>query len=260
MSVTTFWQALKATYGGSLAVLVAFPLLALVPVAFELVQHVVEVHDGMYDSIAGFRAAGSDSLRLGFGLMKIAALTVPLYWINRFLAYRDPSFARAVSGAACRRFAPFVMVQLALAAISLFVLPQTGSMSVVSLVGGQIVGCLLMAWGVSAPLDQGHVGPVTSASIMWRYLPWTFVFSWVAVLPLMIPHYLFASLAIGARVWLWPILVVDSLLVGCLTVVIGASGFVAATRAAAKKGVSLIPPRMPLPLDSAHRSSLRALR
>lgn len=255
----TFWEALKATYGGGFAFLVACPLLALVPVAFELLQHVVEVHDGMYESIAGFRAAGSDSLRLGFGLLKIAALTVPVYWITRFLAFRDPSFARTISGSACRRFAPFVVVQLALAAFSLFVLPQTGLMSIVSLVVGQIIGCLLMAWGVAAPLDNGHVGPTASASIMWRQLPWTFVFSLVAVLPLMIPHYLFASLAIGAGGLLWPILIVDSLLVGCLTAVIAASGFFAATRAATKKGVSLIPPRVPLPLDPAHGSSLRPL-
>lgn len=57
----TFWKALKATYAGGLAFIVACPILALVAVAFELMQHAIEVHDGMYDSVAGFRAAGSDS-------------------------------------------------------------------------------------------------------------------------------------------------------------------------------------------------------
>lgn len=121
---------------------------------------------------------------------------MPLYWINRFLAFRDPSFAITIRGPACRRFAPFVLVQLTIAAISMFVLPQTGLMFAVSLIGGQIIGIMLMAWGVAAPLDNGQVGPRASAAIMWRQLPWTFVFPWVAVLPLMIPHYRLASLAI----------------------------------------------------------------
>ena len=144
-----------------------------------------------------------------------------------------------------------------MAAISLFLLPQTGVVLVSSLVGGQIIGCLLMAWGVAAPLDNGRLGPAASAAIMWRQLPWTFVFSWVVVLPLMIPHYGLASLAIGAGTWLWPILIVDALLVGCLTAVIAAGGFVAAMRAAAKQGVSLVPPRASMRVDPPGRSGIR---
>ncbi len=41
-----FWTALKATYSGSSAFLIACPLLALIPVAFELLQHAVEAHIG----------------------------------------------------------------------------------------------------------------------------------------------------------------------------------------------------------------------
>jgi hypothetical protein len=52
----TFWKGLRTSYGGSLAFLAACPLLALVPVVFELLQHVAEVHIGMYDSIAAAKA------------------------------------------------------------------------------------------------------------------------------------------------------------------------------------------------------------
>jgi len=51
-----FWQAIKQSYRGSFAFLLACPLLALVPVAFELVQHMVEVHIGLYDSVEAAKA------------------------------------------------------------------------------------------------------------------------------------------------------------------------------------------------------------
>jgi hypothetical protein len=244
----TFWQGLKSTYCGSLAFMIACPLLALVPVLFELVQHGVEVHISMYDSIALARAAEHDPLRVGFGFLKIVALTVPIYWVNRFLASRDASFARRVSSPALRLFAVLLLVELALAGIQYFVLPQAGWAALASLVGGHVVACLLAAWAVAAPLGNATVGPLASMAIMIRQLPWTFVFTVAAILPLMISHYALASIAfVGPKALLWPVLIVDSLLVGWLAVVIIACSFFAAIRAATKAGVALVPPLEALP-------------
>ena len=69
----TFGQALKATYAGSIAFLVACPLLALFPVLFEVLQHAIEVHIGMYDSIAVAKAVEHDPLRMGLGILIPAA-------------------------------------------------------------------------------------------------------------------------------------------------------------------------------------------
>ncbi len=241
----TFWQALKSTYRGSAAFIVACPMLALVPVFFEIVQHIVETRHGMYDSIAGFRAAGSDSMRLGFGFVKIVALTLPNYWIDRFLASRDASFAKTIDRAAVRLFVPFLVVQLAFAAVQLFAVPQSAWAFLASLVVGQVFNCLLLAWGVAAALGSAAVGPRVSVAIMIRRLPWTFVFTWVAVLPLMVPHYVLGSLAIGRGAWVWPILITDALLVGWLSAVSIASTFFAATRAAGMAGVTLAPSSSP---------------
>ena len=101
----TFWTALKATYGGSLAFLIACPRLASIPVVFELLQHAVEVHIGMYDSIAAAKAVEHHPLRMAFGMLKIVALTVPLYWGTRFLPHRDAGFAGRVDRLAVRLFA-----------------------------------------------------------------------------------------------------------------------------------------------------------
>lgn len=238
----TFWRALRSTYSGSVAFIVACALLAFVPVFFELLQHAVEVHRGMYVSIAGARAAATDPVRLGFGFLKVIALTVSSYWVTRYLASRDASFAKRASRTAVRLFLAYMSFQLTVAAVMLFLVPQTSWAQITSLVVGQIVNCLVVAWGVAAPLGNAAVGPRASAALMFRQLPWTFVFLLVAVLPLMIPHYAMAYLSIGAKSLLWPILIVDSLLVGWLNAVIIASNFFAATRASIAAGVSLFPP------------------
>lgn len=236
----TFGQAFKASYTGSLAFLVACPLLALVPVIFEIIQHVVEVRIGMYASLASAKAVEHDPWRMGFGFVKIVALMVPGYWIVRFIASRDAGFAARVDHPAARLFAGFIVFEMALAAIQLFVLPPTGPVLLASFLIGQVIGCLLVAWGAAAALGNAAIGPRASVAIMARQLPWTFVFLLVAMLPLMIPHYVLGAMAIlGPRWVLWPVLIADSLLVGWLTAVIVTSGFQAATRAAARAGVTL---------------------
>ena len=227
----TFWTAFKETYRGSIAFMIACPLLTMVPEVFEILQHVVEVKIGLYASVAAAKALEHDPWRMGFGLLKVAALTVPTYWIVRFLAWRDP--ARA----AC----PVVLVvQLASAALQLFVLPRDGWALLVEFIVLQILAVLLHPWFVAAALGNPAIGPQRSVAIMARQTLWSFVFMLVAILPLMIPHYVLGALAIlGPKPFLWPVLVLDSLLVGWLSAVIVGSGFTVAMRAAAKQGVDL---------------------
>ncbi|MEG3082761.1 hypothetical protein U1707_03840 [Sphingomonas sp. PB2P12] len=91
-----------------MAFLVACPLLALIPVVFELMQHAAEVHIGMYGSIAAAKAVEHHPLRMGFGMLKVAALTLPFYWVTRYLPHRDARFARMRDSVATRRFAMFL--------------------------------------------------------------------------------------------------------------------------------------------------------
>lgn len=238
----TLWSSLKAAYGGSLAILVACPALALVPVVFELLQHVVEVHIGMYDSLEAAVANEHSPLRMGFGMLKVVSLTVPGYWIVRYLARRDPRLAARADPVAMRLFAGFLLFQLVLVAIQLFVLPPLPAVMLVSLLVGQVVTCLVAAWSVGAALGNPALGPRASVAIMLPQLPWTFAFLVVGMLPLMIPHYVFGGLALaGPRALLWPVLIADSLLVGWLAAVIIATVYVAAVRAAERAGVSLAP-------------------
>ncbi|MBA2935143.1 hypothetical protein HZF05_13720 [Sphingomonas sp. CGMCC 1.13654] len=224
-----------------MAFLIACPLLALVPTFFEILQHIVEVHIGMYGGIAAARATEHDPLRMAFGFVKVIALMVPGYWITRFLVRHDAAFARRVDPRAIQLFAGWLFFSALLAGVQLFALPQGGAGQLVAILLGEIVTCLLLGWAVAAPLGSASIGPFRSIAIMGRRLPWTFFFMLAAILPLMVPHYIFAALAIlGPKSLLWPIMLLDSLLVAWLTAVMIAAGYHAAIRATDLAGFSVI--------------------
>jgi hypothetical protein len=236
----TFWQALKDSYRGSLAFLIACPLLAMVPVAFEILQHVVEVRLGMYDSVEAAQALDGNSVRLAFGFLKTIALTVPYYWVTRWLATRDSRYAARFEPAALRPFSGFLLVMVALVAIQLFALPRTGTATAIAFFAGEIIVVLLAAWGIASALGNSRIGPAKSAVIMTPQLLWTFALFVLGMLPLMVPHYAFAALAIlGPKSLVWPVLIVDSLLVGWLTALLVAIAYFAVKRATDAAGVQL---------------------
>ncbi|WP_010217921.1 hypothetical protein [Sphingomonas sp. PAMC 26621] len=236
----TVWKALAETYRGSIAFMIACPVLTLVPVLFEILQHIVEVKIGLYASVAAAKALEHDSWRMGFGMLKVTALALSGYWVVRFLAWRDTARAARIERPAAQLFGVVLAVQLVSAALQLFVLSNDVRVMLGSFVVLTIVSVALHPWFVAAALGSRAIGPRRSVAIMARNIPWSFGFLLVAMLPLMIPHQAFGVLAIvGPKPLLWPILVVDSLLVGWLSTVIVASGFVMATRAAARHGVDL---------------------
>lgn len=174
-------------------------------------------------------------------MLKVATLTLSGYWIVRFLAWRDPARAGAVETPAARLFAGVLAFQLVLTAVQLFALPRTGGVLLSEAVGGFIIGVLLMAWIAAAALGNARIGPWTSARIMAPRLLWSTGLSLAVVLPLMVPHYVLGALAlIGPKMLLRSVLIVDALLVGLLSAVMGASGYLIAGRAADRAGKSLI--------------------
>ena len=68
----------------------------------------------------------------------------------------------------------------------------------------------------------------------------TIILSIVPMLPLMIVHYGLGAVAlIGPKATLWPVLIVDSLVVGWLASVLAATTYVVAARGANRAGVAL---------------------
>lgn len=238
----TFLKCFKATYSASWAFLIACPVLALIPVVSELLQHVVEVHLGFYDGVDAAVASERHPLRLLFGCLKLAALTLPGYWVVRFIADRDPSRAAKIEALAARLFTGFFAFMFILALFQLFGLPQTGAVQIAAFFVSIAITVLVAAWAVAAPLGNDRIGPVASAKIMARHLPWSFAFYIAAFLPLLVPHYALGALALlGPKQLLWPALILDSFLVGVIAAVLNAVSYYIALRAAALRHVSLHP-------------------
>lgn len=236
----TLWNAVRSTYGGSAAFVIACPLLALVPVVSELLQHIAEVHIGMYDSIAAAKAVERHPLRMALGMFKILSLTVPIYWISRFLFSRSPAFAARLDSRSVGLFAYYLLFQMVLATANL-ALPVTSLAPFIALfVLGLLVGALVPAWGVASSLGNPAIGLAASVRLMARHLPWTIALQLIAMLPLMVVHYAAAAAAMmGPKPLLWPILVADSLLVGYLSALIITSSYFAAMHAAERAGANL---------------------
>ena len=239
----TFWQAYKSTYGEASAFLLACPSLALIPAVFEILQHVAEMQIGMYVSIDAAKALENHPLRMAFGMVKILGLILPIYWVTRYIGFgRDALAARRIDEHAAELFGGYLLFQMALAGLELFVIPKTGYWLLATFIGGEIIAVLLAAWGAAAPLGNRAIGPLASAKIMARHIPWTIAFFIAAMLPLMIPHYLLGAAAIFSPTWSkWPILIADAFLVSWLAAVLAASGYFAARRAAEQAGVNLLP-------------------
>ena len=247
------WRDIKAIYRNAGRFALAFPLLFLIPVFVEMVQHVVEIQAGMYLNEAGAKAAEGDPVRLWFGFAKTLAIGLPSYWFVRYLLLGDAARAVRIEWPAIGLW----LVVFALSAIqawwSLFgpeFLAPLGLDGPIADAGTgivlQVAMIYLTVWTVAWALGNARIGPVRSVAIMngsFWYALGLFVAGFV---PLMIPHY---GLAILAVVWAppgldWALMIADSLVVGFLALTIAGSSALAARRAARRKGVDLTPARL----------------
>ncbi|NJM51667.1 MAG: hypothetical protein HC843_13025 [Sphingomonadales bacterium] len=231
----TIWQAICRSYQQAASFMRVHPWLLLLPISAEMAQHVAEMYIGMYDSTDMAIQVENHPLRMGLGLIKILAISIPVYWVARFISDevvddRIMEFDKS----ATRLFGIYLFVMTAISAVQVFLMQGTGSVALASFVFGMIFGSLMIGWAIAAPLGHAQMGPLQSAQLMWRYIPATIVITFIAIMPLMIPHYLLAIAAIhvDAQILKWGILIIDSLLTGWLSILIGSSFFFAAARAA----------------------------
>jgi hypothetical protein len=123
--------------------------------------------------------------------------------------------------------------------------PAMVASSVVAFIEG-VVGIYLTAWYTAWPLGNVACGPLTSIRVMsgsfWR----TIGYMVACIVPLMIVHYALGLGAIGRPAWLmWPMLVLDAIVVAFLALMMAGSGLIASRWAARRKGYLLIPESAP---------------
>lgn len=77
-------RAVLETYRLGGRMVVVAPAILAIAVLPELVQHVAEVHLGMFESIDRFRALANDPVRWGFGYVKVAGFVLAILATARF--------------------------------------------------------------------------------------------------------------------------------------------------------------------------------
>ncbi len=247
------WNDIKDIYGSAWAFALVCPILFMIPVLFEFAQHVIEINAGMYSSKEGALAAADDPARMTWGFIKTIAISLPTYWFYRFVVgERNASYARHMDARAIILWGSvFLVLVVGLSWLSLFGPPlgqvlglegRAESMAKITLAVAQtFVGIYLTVWLVALSQGNAAVGPIQSARIMQGYFWHTVGLMIAGILPLMALHYA-GLFAIGrSEPIVWLMMTFDSVVVGFLALTMLGANAVAARRAAAAKGVSLLP-------------------
>lgn len=230
-----------------------WPLIALVPVVVEIVQHGVEVQGGFYRSIAAMKAAEHDPLRMAIGHAKVIVMLVTGFYMLRFFAAAgDRGVAARMDRRAIGLLIPVLgwslfwlvlMQDIPMLAPTMgWPLKRVSQFVVIVTLANLLSDPLLNLWKLSAASGDPSVGFVRSMRLTVGRYWWSLALGLMVMLPLMIAHYALAFAAIGRSPFaLWSVLIADALLVGVMGPVMVASSFVAARRVAADRGLVLRP-------------------
>ncbi len=204
------------------------PLLFAVLIGWEFAQHVVEVGIGFFDSRQTAKALANDPSRMVFGWVKMISVYIGGFFVIRYLARKNGDATPAPVGTALRRYAPYIAYSLGLFALIFYAPGLIQESSVVAFrtaVGltQMLFEPLLMLWIVSAATDGAIRNPVRSARLTgWLYF-YAFALFFVGRIPVNAAHQLLNRYAMGQPgSILWPMLVLDAIVVGLIIAVVPA--------------------------------------
>lgn len=247
----TFWGAVLDCIRWSARLIWAAPLLTLLVLGLEGLQHLVEWRAGMYLSLEAAKAVEHDPARMAVGLAKVAGLTLLHYWTARFVV-SGGSLRRtfAQDPVAARKYAAYLAFALALAVAQMW-LPvwmeaagasqrQIAAVVTGAMLAALPLGTALAPWSVGAALGDPAAGPMQSLRRAWGGILWGLALTFVVIAPVMAAHYVLGLGAIGqpASVAVG-MLVADTLLVGFLGVLANCAPVFIAARMAERRGERL---------------------
>ena len=201
---------------------------------FELLQHAVEWHFGMFTIGDGIDPDSELKTRMVFGYLKIAALLVCAYLVPRFL-YLDRDWKRVlrgdrwllwgvivVIGIGLLSFAPAEILSAIEARVDL-IDPEFERLWIE--LGGFLLTIPIFAiypWSIGLIAGDHSMTFKRSISAMHRRWIWALSLSLICVVPSLAPHYLLNHLAIGASpAAMASLLLLDSVLVGFIALLFG---------------------------------------
>lgn len=226
-------QDISQLYRRAFGLAARWPWLIALPVLAEGVQHVAEIRVGMY---ATAMTPEGQSVRIAFGLVKVLAivLTIILAWrLWRFEG--DVARVFRPTRALVRGIGLFLLVQFVGDAVALLagrcivalLGSPVGAMRLVALLPllcWLLVSLTLFPWYVALAVEDRTMTIARSIrAVAGRFAP-TLGLLLAGVLPLMALHYALGYAALGGAP-VWPLMLVDTAVVGLLTAAVAASYF-----------------------------------
>jgi hypothetical protein len=223
-------SALAETYRRGAALFLVAPLAVALVVVPEFLQHIAEIHIGMFESREAARAVANDSSRWMFGYAKLTGLSLA------FLAAPRVWWWREEGGAAWWRLdridwlTLIVGIAIVIGIPALAEIPRGAGLARTAAVTGAVLtivtlpGMFHMLKGLFADRATSVRGIWTRG---WRFVPLLLLLLVAAFGPAMALHYATHALAFGRPVALvWLLMAADALVVGLLASLVGAALFV----------------------------------
>lgn len=200
----------------------------LAVVLWEFAQHILEVRIGFFESREMARAVESDPTRMVLGWIKMALVYLGGFLVIRYLVNERSERTVAPWTKALPRYLPYLAYSLFVFAMIFYakqIVPQDHVTTLRTVVGLTHVALepALMMWIVAAASDGQIRGPLASirqTGLLYLYaLPLFFI----ARIPVNAAHQLLNRSARGEPPEiLWPMLLIDAVVVGLIVAVIPA--------------------------------------
>lgn len=237
-------RAMVETYRLGGRAVKAAPLVLAIAIVPEFLQHIAEIHLGMFVSVEQFRALANDPLRWGFGYVKVAGFVIAILAVARFWSVRSVRRTLLVPPMTFVRVVVGLVVGFAVAWPFMWLDKQSLSPAInvpLQIVSTVIQGGFLI-YIVGALIEDASVTPKRA---MTSLLPAGIVLSVLAAVafgPAQALHMANHKLALGQPLPIvWALMAFDALWVGLFAALVGSALYVGVTTGLTWKGWTLHP-------------------
>lgn len=221
--------AVLETYQHGGRTVVTAPLILGIAVLPEFIQHVAEIHLGMFDSAERFRALANDPLRWGFGYVKLVGFMIAMLAVARFWSVRSIPRTLLVPPATLLRVAAGLIIGFAVA-WPFGWLGKQGLSPVIN-IPLQIVSAVIqggfLIYVIGALVEDVSVTPKRAMTSLLPAAIMLSVLVAVAFAPSQALHMANHKLALGRPLPIvWMLMLFDALWVGLFAALVGSAMFV----------------------------------
>ncbi len=222
-------RAMVETYRLGGRAVKAAPLILAIAIVPELLQHIAEIHLGMFESIDRFRALANDPLRWDFGYVKVAGFVIAILAVARFWSVGSVRRTLLPPPMTCVRVVAGLVVGIAVALPFMWLDKQavSSAINVPLQIASTVIQGGILIYVVGALIEDASV---TLRRAMTSLLPAAIVLSVLAAVafaPAQALHMANHKLALGqALPIVWALMIFDALWIGLFAALVGSALFV----------------------------------